>query len=267
MDEQDINESLNAETSDVTDADLDAAFQEFMGDNLESTETVETKEVQEETNETKLPHPESSRLGRKVRYMEDNMVSKREFDELNSKIDTLLVTVSRKPETPEYDEFGEEVKKQINIDELVDSRIAHNKQEEMRRNNAAMEKYRNDYISNLRELINEIEDPVIARQVFKKMTEEGGEFNRKFTDNAASDCSKNFIRAVKAVSTPFGGKRGASVPSGISATSTNKEPAKVVPQLDPDAEEFAKMMGMKEEDIIKALDGEMPMGLTGKRLG
>lgn len=266
----DEDESLNVEESvtepevDVSDADLDAAFQEFMGDNLEvqSTETIETTV---EPKVEQISHPESSRLGRKVRYMEDNMVSKREFTELNSKLDRLFETVSRKPEVPEYDEYGQEVQKPVDIDKLVDERIAHNKQEEQRRIMESKQSYQNNYVKNLRELINEIDDPVIARQVFKKMTEEGGDCNQKLSDDAASDCSKNFIRAIKSVSTPFSGKRGSSVPTGISATSTNKEPTKTLPKLDPEAEEFARAMGMSEEDIMSALDGEIPTRLKGTK--
>lgn len=262
-------ESLNAEQStetqdniEVSDADLDAAFQEFMGDTLEETKV--TTETDNHT-EPQISHPESSRLGRKVRYMEDNMVSKREFTELNSKLDRLFDTISRKPEEKEFDEYGQEIQKPVDIDKLVDERIALNRQEEQRKEFEVNKMYTDNYVKNLRELINEIDDPVIARQVFQKMTEEGGSCNKKLSNDPAADCSKNFIRAIKSVSTPFSGKRGSSVPTGISATSTNKEPTKTVPKLDPEAEEYVRAMGMSEEDILSALDGEIPARLKGTK--
>jgi len=247
-------EVVETEVTEVSDADLDAAFQEFIGNTTETEEVVETETVETPV----VTHPESSRLGRKVKYMEQNMVSKNEFTQLDRKIDSLLEQLNRKPSEPEYDEYGNVVEKQVDIDSLVDQKLEQRETKKQREAYEASRVYQEGYIANLRELINEIEDPIVARDVFKKMTTPGSEYNVKYSENPYTDVSKNFIKAIKSVQTPFSKKRGASVPTGVTTTTTVSGPVRKMPKLDPEAEEFARLTGMNEDSIMSAHEGEMP---------
>jgi hypothetical protein len=271
-----INESVNAngQIEDVSDAALDAAFQEFMGvdESNEVNDSNDSNESNEENNENvtniqKVEHSESSRLGRKVRYLSDNMVTKDEFTGLSSKIDSLLDTLNRqKQEELQYDEYGNLVTPPVDIKEEVRKAFVETKQREQKEAEDKIASYQKAYIAGLRELIDEIEDHVVAKKVFDKMVAPNSEFNQKLSDNPYADVSKNFIRAIKSVATPFSGKRGNNVPSGVTVSNTNSGAGKTLPKLDAEAEEYAKMMGMTEDDIISALDGEISGGLKGRKM-
>lgn len=285
MSNEDINESYNVESMDheITDAELDAAFQDFMGlsdsdvntveggDNVESEENViDGKKETNEINDTNkdVQHSESSRLGRKVARIETKMVSKDEFDSLNSKIDSLLQKLNSKKEEPVYDEYGEVVQKSVSeedVTRIIEERDIARERESKRKN---ME-YQSNYLESLRDLMDDIEDPQIAKEVYKKMVAPDSEFNKKLSDNPFKDVAKNFNRALRYVSSKktFTGNRNPSIPNGVTTSNTNTGVTKKPIKLDPEAEEFARSTGMTAEEIEEALSGEIPITLRNRMNG
>jgi len=263
-----LETEVTEEVSEVSDADLDAAFQQFMGNEvIEETEEVEEVGVIAQIETVpQVSHPEASKLGRKVKYIEDKMVSKEEFSHLNSKIDSLLEQLNRKPIEPEYDEYGHVVEKPVDIDVLVEEKIVQREVRKQQEFVRANQQYQDGYAESLRDLISEIDDPVLAKEVFKKMTDQGSPYNVRLSMNPYTDASKNFVRAVKSVQTPFSGKRGSNVPTGVTTTSVTSTPQRKAPKLDAEAASYAKEMGLTADEIFDALDGDVPDRLRGTKL-
>ena len=281
----DNNESVNvSEEPDVTDADLDAAFQQFLNngekDEIEEVEeTVEeiddTEETVEEIEETpRVSHSESSRLGRKLKRLEQQFsesASKKDIEELNNKIDEfklLLSNLNQPKEEEEFDEFGydDKLKKELNEIKALKSELEKQKEttQKAEREKAKAFEYEENYAATLRDLLDEVDDEAVAKTVFKKMVASDSPYNVKLSDNPFADVAKNFARAMRdSIKTK---KKGPNLPSGVNTPSSPVMPVKKPVNLDPQAAAFAKSVGMSDEEIDEALSGEMPMSLVGKGL-
>lgn len=262
--DNELDESVKAELdSEVTDADLDAAFQEFIG-------VEEVDEVHDEVHtdpKVETPPENPSRLGRKVARLENQMVSKDEFAALDKKIDSLFEKITVKEKVVErFDEFGEVIPEPIDIDKKIDEHLTHREKKEREEYERAEKEYAGGYVSQLKELLEEVEDINIAKEVYRKMITPGSKWNVRYSNNPYADVGKNFAKALKdtKASKTFSGNRGPNVPNGVNNASSNSSVVKSKHKLDDVASEYAKIVGMSEDDINEALDGEMPASLKGR---
>ena len=254
-----------------TDEELSAAFDDFVGDKREELveEVAVVPDAEKPATETpeqieeRVRHAEDSRLGRKVARIESM------FEELSRKI----VTKDDLPkfvEKPVIDEEIDDITDVTQLDRFVEKKL----EERERRVQATVERertqYQENYLGTMKDLIADIPDEKIAKEVYKKMLYDD-KFNVKLSNNAILDSAKNFNRAYNSIIsggkpvTRFDEPRGTPVPAGVSgATTTVTQTKKVLPKLDADAYEFMKQTGMSEDDVIDALEGEMPIHLRGK---
>lgn len=258
------DESVKAELdSEVTDADLDAAFQEFIGDDATDTEeTVIQPEVKVET-----PPDVPSKLGRKVARLEGQMVTKEEFTALDRKLDSLFEKLTVKEKDVErVDEFGEPIIDPIDIDKKIDEHLTHREKKEREEYERAEKEYAGGYVSQLKELLEEVEDINVAKEVYRKMITPGSKWNVRYSNNPYADVGKNFAKAVKdtKASKTFSGNRGPNVPNGVNNANSNTTVVKSKHKLDDVAAEYAKAVGLSDDDISEALEGEMPANLRGR---
>jgi hypothetical protein len=260
-----VEETVTETNEVVSDAELDAAFAEFMGEDEIEAEN-ELPVTEEKPIVPDVEHSEASRLGRKVKRMELNMVSKEEVSSINAKLDKLFEKLSPVVTEPKYDEYGNVITEPVDIKELAREAVREEIRQEKEQEKAKNKEYEDQYVETLRELMDEIDDPVIKREVFKKMTTPGSDFNVKYSDNPLKDVAKNFYRAVKNTSSnkPFTGERGAHVATGVTNANTNTTVARKPRKLDPEAEELAKASGLSQEEIDAALDGDLPNSLIGR---
>lgn len=231
-------------------------------------EPAHTEEAAPERGEEfwrRQAHIERSNLGRKVKSLAENMLTR---DDLKSFLEEFNRTNGRRVEE-EYEE-----------DLIPDDPKALRKfiRNEVTRANQPqttpqpqVDRYSEHYVDELNELVWEIEDEGIRTEVYDLLTKDGSPFNKRLSDNPTSDCGKNFARALASVTkdkraapkTPFQGK-GAPVPAGVTTPSQGNRPVKKAPKLDDIAAEYARTMGMSEEEVIKAMEGDISPGLSPK---
>ncbi len=266
MAENEFVESVNVEEPvienndvPVSNADLDAAFQEFIGieEEIEEPENPEVPPVQQ-------PPENPSRLGRKVARLEEKMVTKDDLVALNSKIDSFFEHFTAKePPQQKVDEFGEPIDEPVDIDKRVEEVLSRREKAEKEEHERVEKAYANNYVGQLKELLGEVEDLEVAKEVYRKMITPGSKWNVRYSDNPFADVAKNFAKAVKdtKVKKAFDG-RAPDVPIGINNANSNTVTSIKSPKLDPIAEEYAKMTGMSVDDINEALEGEVPANLA-----
>jgi len=259
-----LDESVRAELeSEVTDADLDAAFQEFIGEEVKEVEETEAhQEVKVEA-----PPDVPSRLGRKVARLENQMVTKDEFTALDRKLESIFEKLTVKEKAVErVDEFGEPIEEPIDIDKKIDEHLTHREKKEREEYERAEKEYAGGYVSQLKELLEEVEDINMAKEVYRKMITPGSKWNVRYSDNPYADVGKNFAKALKdtKASKTFSGNRGPNVPTGVNNASSSTSITKSKHKLDDVASEYAKIVGLSEDEINEALEGEMPANLRGR---
>jgi hypothetical protein len=268
----DTNEQTNVEETHVenenlpTDEELSAAFDEFIGTAEQKVE--EPVNVQEEKIEPTVTvkeedyHSESSRLGRKIARLENIL------EDLSSKIVTKdqIDNIVKKSDFSHTEE--EEIQDITNVNELktfMDKYIS--KREEDRNKLIVQENksYENNYINTMKDLILEIDDESVSKEVYKMMLYDE-KFNIKLSNNPFVDAAKNFSRAQKAYlslnKSRFDKTAAAMPPSGVSASSSKNDVHKTkLPALEDDAAELARSLGMSDEEVAEALKGEISPSL------
>lgn len=211
-------------------------------------------------------HIERSNLGRKVKSLETNMVTK---DDLRSFLLEFNQTYGRqRDDEDDYDTIPENPK---DLKRFIRNEISRT-QPQPTTPPAQQDRYSDRYIDEMNDLMWEIEDQTIRDEVYGLMTKEGSPFNKRISDNPESDCGKNFARALANVTKnkraeppprTFQGK-GAPVPAGVTTPQSATQPAKKAPKLDDIASEFARSMGMSEDEILDAMSGDISPGLRIK---
>lgn len=235
----------------VTDEALTAA--------LEGKKTSESKptgkateaepELQDEGQEEQGDdHATKTRLGRKVKKLEEVMVTKDEFNQLMSKLDTFMtrpveiqVSTEQNTEMPEYVATPDDVEKVIQARE---NRIR-----------SEQDTYQRAYVSQMVSMSqgNDAHDDIVKEMMTN--------FNVRRTGNPQIDAELNYANAKAAVlsrgtirTVPVKGDN--VVASGVTHGTTNTQHKVVLPKLSPDAENFVAYMrrqGMSEESIAEAL--------------
>ena len=211
-------------------------------------------------------HIERSNLGRKVKSLESNMVTK---DDFRSFLQEFNNTYGKhRDDEDDYDTIPENPK---DLKRFIRNEITR-ANPQTTTPPPKMDNYSDRYIDEMNDLMWEIEDQTMRDEVYGLMTKEGSPYNKRLSDNPESDCGKNFARAFANVTKnkradtnplPFKGK-GAPVPAGVTTPQSVTPPAKKSPKLDDIASEFARSMGMSEEDILDAMSGDISPGLRIK---
>lgn len=225
----------------VTDEALTAAL---LGKETSKPE-VTVKATEAESDEQDEDHAEKTRLGRKVKKLEDVMVTKSEFNQLMTKFDSFM-TKSSEPkvsaeELPEYVATPEDVEKVIQARE--------------RRLQAETDTYQNAYVQTMVSMGN---GDNLHDEVVKEMM---ANFNIRRTGNPQIDAELNYSKAKSALlsrqvtkKVPLKGDNAAAV--GVTHGNTNTQHKVPLPKLSPEAENFVTYMrrqGMSDESILEAL--------------
>ena len=96
------------------------------------------------------------------------------------------------------------------------------------------------------------------------------EYNVRHSDNPALDARMNYLQvradmADKVAGTPVNPIKGEAVKNlGGSVGTESDVSTKPTPVMSKEAAEFAKEVGMSDEDVAEALGGELPTYLHGK---
>jgi len=254
---------MSGENAIPTDAELDAAaegvIEETEAAPVEAEEKVETapeetveakteeeppKEEAAKVDQDELDHQEKSRLGRRLKRMEE------QFGTLMQRLESLNHSPAvTKEEDPVVD--NDEFIRASDVPKIME-RISAEKQKEQT-------KYENDYLYATVSLGAQDElDVETQDEIFDVMQKD---FNTRKTGNPVIDAEINYRAAMAKLyrtkaATPKnplkGGKPEAALAVGA-PTTTPASPATKKIKLDPYAAEFAKSVGMSEEDIQSAL--------------
>lgn len=217
---------------------------EGTGDESEQPEPKGEENPQEPSEEDVPDHQEKSRLGRRLKRMEA------QFSTLMQRLEGLQSTpavTEKEEDLPDQDEFV----RASDIPKIME-RLTEKKQ-------AEQSKYENDYLYATVSLgADENISTELQDAIFDKMQ---SEFNTRITGNPKVDAELNYRKAMTSVlakqaSTPKnplkGGKPNEAI--GVGApTQTPSAPASKKVKLDPYAAEFAKSVGMTEEEVSAAL--------------
>lgn len=286
-DQEEMNVNSNEEATNVedhvpTDEELSSAFDSFLDGYAEKpVEDVTPPEEEEEVTSDQVTEPvqkadeddldnlERSRLGRKVAKLYDelkNTASKSDIEKLMERIDTVLEGKKEPEEEPYFDLSTKE-----GVDEYLDYREKKKAQEADNNLRKQEKEYVDTYLGQMKSFISTIEDEKVRRMVYAEMVKKDGEFNIRHTGKPVDDVVKNFTGALlhvnKVVSyspkTVFD-KTKTNLPNGISGVQTTTNSVARSPDLDDIAADFVRRTGMSEEDVLKALEGDMSENLRGK---
>lgn len=235
------------ETS-VTDEALTAALEGKETSEPEPTvKATEAEPEPQDEGQDDEDHATKTRLGRKVKKLEEVMVTKDEFKQLMTKLDTFMtrpaeqVSTEQKAEMPEYVATPDDVEKVIQARE---SRIR-----------AEQDTYQKAYVSTMVSFAqgNDAHDEVVKEMMTN--------FNVRRTGNPQIDAELNYAKAQAAVMSrqttkivPVKGDK--AVGTGVTHGVTNTQTKVTLPKLTPEAENFVaymKRQGMSEESIAEAL--------------
>jgi hypothetical protein len=271
MSEEVTDEALDAAASEVAVDDVlaDDAIEEVAEEIDVVEEEAETAEEAVETDEV-IPdepddHGERSALGRRVGEIDRNLTS--QLTQMQEKMESYFQGAKsvQPPQPPEvtYDDNEEIPMTMGELNRLLDSRD--------QRRTQLQEEDATRYESGYRETFSRLSGDIEPEEAKKIEDEMLANFNVRHSNDPTLDAERNFLRAENAIlrnrppekpSTKL--RQGKSL-GGESATVTTKRKAGAV-KLDPIAAEYVAEMKKKnnwtDEDVSKALEGEMPLNLS-----
>lgn len=232
----------------VTDEALTAALEGR--ETSEPEPTVEATgaepEHQDEGQEDE-DHVTKTRLGRKVKKLEEVMVTKSEFNQLMTKLDSFMTRPSEQQvSTPQID-MPEYVATPDDVEKVIQAREARIRSEQ--------DTYQKAYVSQMVSMGqgNNAHDEVVKEMMTN--------FNVRRTGNPQIDAELNYAKAQAAVlsrqttkTVPVKGDK--AVGTGVTHGVTNTQTKVSLPKLTPEAENFVaymKRQGMTDESISEAL--------------
>ena len=259
---------------DIDDESLGAALDEMLGKEKDlEEETPETQPLKEEeplkktSNEKELEEQrERSQLGRKVaKVTEDMDYLKNTLYSLNEKLDKLGTrpvvaddgpedVVDFDPSTPEGFDRAYDLKKQREQRIIIEEQQGYEK----------------NYVSTMSDLLGDIENDKVREMAKAELVKQGGQFNKRLSNDPSRDCAKNLngvlkhLRSVVKPATVFDKEgRALKVPAGVSGGKTTTKSTPV--SYDLDEYESAVSKGLTAEEIDETLRGEEPINLTGSK--
>jgi len=249
----------------VTNDQLDSAWQDVIGteepQKVEQVEElpkpVEGIKVEQPPVEKPIDQAESSRLGRKVKGLEDQLQN------LMSKMDTYFapkegLASQQDSELPEIIQTPDDVRKVMQA-------------EEQRKQNF-VNQYRSGYARKILDLGNgEDIDKETHDEIVNEMMIPNSPFNKILSDNPLADAEINYAKAMRAVlSKKYSKPKGPVIPgraetpvaaTGVTIGTRTATPSINPIQLDEASQDFVKKLGLNEEFVKKALSREVPIGI------
>ena len=242
----------------------------------EDAESMELSGEQEEDESAVPPEPsdngERSKLGRKVKYIEDTVLGFQEqFEERMNRLDGLLASNNRRPDT-----YGYETEDDPN-EELIGTKAElkkflndYNKDQETQRQDSQM-KYEQDYVKTIKRLGSD-ETEEDHKDIYDEMM---SHFNVKYSDNPLVDAEKNYLKATRSVLkkrtaapakkvNPLKGNKPKAPLGAGSNSETMAKKTKPMPKFDEAAQDFMRKSGITPERAAEILDGDAPANL-GRR--
>ena len=229
----------------VTDEALTAALEGK--ETSESEVTAKAAEAESEGQDGQdEDHAEKTLLGRKVKKLEEGMVTKAEFSQLMNKLDSFMTKPAEQVKVEQFD-MPEYVATPDDVEKVIQVREARQRNEQ--------ETYQKAYVSQMVSMStgNEQHDEVVKEMM--------ANFNIRRTGNPQIDAELNYAKAQAAVlsrgvtkAVPVKGDKAAA--TGVTHGNTNTQPKIVLPKLTPEAENFVAYMrrqGMSDESIAEAL--------------
>lgn len=235
----------------------------------EETKQPDVKQTEDELEEEPVDNAERSRLGRRVSSLDERL------DKLSMLVEQgfrNLVKPKEEEEEPEDDLFGTD---EDEDKPLTKRELAEFLERRERARYKAHEQYANTYRNAVNDYLSKINDEDVRNAVLEEFKEK---YNKRLSDNGANDGLNNIRTAhieilqgltskIKEKQNPFekntdteeevalGGKTNQS-------NKLSKERKKI--KLDAAAAEYAAAVGMSEDDVQEALQGEAPAYLQGK---
>src|SRR3972149_3260591 len=229
----------------VTDEALTAALEGK--ETSESEVTAKAAEAESEGQDGQdEDHAEKTRLGRKVKKLEEGMVTKAEFSQLKNNLDSFMTKPAEQVKAEQFD-MPEYVATPDDVEKVIQVREARQRNEQ--------ETYQKAYVSQMVSMStgNEQHDEVVKEMM--------ANFNIRRTGNPQIDAELNYAKAQAAVlsrgatkTVPVKGEKPAA--AGVTVGNTNTQRKVTLPKLSAEAESFAAYMirnGMSEESIAEAL--------------
>ncbi len=249
----------------VTNDQLDSAWQDVIGTEetqkvdqvVEQPKPVEEVMVEQSPIEKPIDQAESSRLGRKVKGLEDQLQN------LMSKMDTYFapkegLAPQQDVELPEIIQTPDDVRRVMQA-------------EEQRKQNF-VNQYRSGYARKILDLGNgEDIDKETHDAIVEEMMIPNSPFNNILSDNPLADAEINYAKAMRAVlSKKYSKPKEPIIPGraetpvgalGVTVGTKTAQPTINSVQLDEASQDFVKKLGLNEEFVKKALSREAPIGI------
>ena len=240
-----------------TDADIESPYEETLEE-----EKVEKKvEPKKEDIDEPEDQSERSRLGRRVKRMEDNISTFQST--ILSKLDSI---VDR--QVPKYEAIQRESSTSSTMEDVPeyistydDLRKAYRKLKEEDINEQVG--YEKGYFTKLNQLRNDNVDPDFHQEIIDEMMKN---FNVKHTGKPDFDADLNYTKAhsallrkkVGVIKPKVKGERSTSS-TNLSVESRETSETEPEPQLDEFAKEFVSKVGMKTDKVKEALKSDRPL--------
>lgn len=239
----------------------------------EEGEETEALEAGEEEEEEAQPEPsdnaERSKLGRKVKYMEDSLNGiKESIDERMDRMEKLFSQGQQQERHEEQFEDDEDEEVVLTKKEMREQMQQLMKEQQTQETNSQVQ-YEKGYLSTIKQLGSEEESEEEFNDIYDEMM---ANFNKKHSDNPEMDAEKNWLRATKSVlkkqaakpikkENPLKGRKPKS-PLGKGGGDTTPDTSPTTPKLDDVAAEFIRKTKMSDEAVADALSGEAPARLA-----
>lgn len=227
----------------VGDKDLDSAIE------TEEVEVkVERKEVKKPETEKEEEHRERSNLGRKVKQLEDVIQNQ------NERMETLMARLE-KPTMETEEDVPEDVVKWFS---------AYEKKKMTEQNRYSQGYLKSFYMEGRRDREG---NPELYDEVYNEMAVN---FNVRYTSDPSMDAALNYAKSKAAVLSkrtapgkPKPNVKGEKplAPTSIDVKSSAESELSADVELDDEAREFVKKIGMSQKSIKEALKGETPAHL------
>ena len=215
---------------------------------------------------------ERSKLGRKVKYIEDTVLGFQEqFEARMNRLDGLLASNNRQADTGGYEAEDDPDEEFIGTKaELKKFLNDYNRDQDAQRQSSQI-KYEQDYVKTINRLGSE-ETEEDHKDIYDEMM---SHFNVKYSENPMVDAEKNYLKATRSVLkkrtakpakklNPLkGNKPKAPLGAGNSSETMTKK-KKPIPKFDDAAQDFMNKAGITPERAAEILDGDAPANL-GRR--
>ncbi len=250
----------------------------------EQVEQTEQEPPQDEQHEEPTDNAERSRLGRRLKSLEDGL------NKLLARFETPTPTpqqqeqVAQVPDNVTYDKsfMKSQIEAAIQSGRIPETIVTPEDQYTVNEFIGEVRNYMNKqfavgYINMLKSpsLKGDTPDDIHA-EVVAELQNVQSPFNLRRYDNPKLDAQLNYLEAKNAVLTKrlatgtkpesvFKGKPKDSPPTGTSVSTRTTTVTDELPPLDEASQDFIKRTGMSVESVKSALKEEMPLHLRGRR--